>query len=163
MTYHKGGSVRKALTFDAQNSNFDSWFQQRKLTESPWSDLKAYKEIGYFSFKGYCRLDNKICQNFHITKGVRDPKCHEVFGWTYRGTFDSCNWEKSNLNAMVYCAQQTICQFHKEGEFSHDLLSQYVQVCTQLRTLPICENPLKEKLEKVEKISPQSPCQQSLS
>ena len=155
--------MRKALTFDAQNSNFDSWFQQGKLTESPWSDLKAFKGLGDFSFKGACRLDTMICENFHITKQVHWPKCHEVFGWTYRGTYDGCDWEKSNLNSVVYCTQQTICQFSKKGEFSHDLLSQYVQVCTQLRTLPICENPQKEKLEKVEKISPRSPCQQSLS
>ncbi|XP_015763574.1 PREDICTED: uncharacterized protein LOC107342585 [Acropora digitifera] len=30
VAFHKGGSVRKAITFDAQDSNFDSWFQQKK-------------------------------------------------------------------------------------------------------------------------------------
>ena len=119
MTFHNGGSVRKALTFDAQNSNFDSWFQQRKLTESSWSDLKAYGNIGYFSLSGFCSLVSHVCQSFHITKKVTTerPECHEMYGWIFRGTYEHCNWEKEVIDKMVYCDQQTICHFQEKGEF----------------------------------------------
>ena len=119
MTIHKGGSVKKALTFDAQNSNFDSWFQQRKLTKSSWSDLKAFKDMGVFSLKGFCHPYLQICQNFQVSKNIdaHNPECHEVFGWMYRGTFDSCNWEKQNMDKLVYCDQQKLCHFQKQGEF----------------------------------------------
>ena len=118
MTFHKGGSVRKTLTFDAQNSNFESWFAQGKLTKSPWSDLKTYKPIGSFSMNGHCHYTH-ICQNFHISKATvsGSPQCNEIFGWMFRGTYEFCDWERANLNKIVYCAQQTICHFQKQGEF----------------------------------------------
>ena len=108
--------MRKTLTFDAQNSNFFSWFQRRKLTESPWSDLKDTKDI-LFSLLGYCNIHKHICQNFHIIKNIAEAKCDNIFGWVYRGTFDYCRWERSNLNKVVYCTQQTVCHFQNEGEF----------------------------------------------
>ena len=116
MTFHKGGSVRKALTFDAQNSNFHSWFQQRKLTESSWSDLKAAESI-YLSLLGFCHFHEHICLNIQVVKKTDNPKCDTIFGWVYRGTYDHCEWERSNMNNIVYCAQQTICHYQEKGEF----------------------------------------------
>ena len=119
MTVHKGGSVRKALTFDAQNSKFDSWFHLPKLTKSSWSDLKGFEDIGVFSFKGHCDDKRHICQNFQVSKRTDSykPGCHEVSGWMYRGTFDNCGWESANIDKIVYCDQQTVCHFQNQGEF----------------------------------------------
>lgn len=118
VTFHKGGSVRKVLTFNAQNSNFDSWFTQGKLTKSSWSDLKAYDDIGYFSLSGHCNPRNHFCQNFQITKKVTTmiPTCNEMYGWIFRGTFDDCRWERDNIDKIVYCDQQTICHFQKQDQ-----------------------------------------------
>ena len=116
MSFHKGGSVRKALTFDAQNSNFESWFQHRNLIESPWSDLKDAEYL-FFSLAGYCHIHKHICLNFQVIKRPHNPTCDVIFGWMYRGTLDECKWERSNMNKIVYCAQQTVCHFQNEGEF----------------------------------------------
>ena len=115
MTFHKGGSVRKALTFNAQNSNFDSWFRQEKLTNSSWSDLFSFEGIGIFSLKGPCSTDGR-CQNLLVNKYKDEPDCNEVFGWIYRGTYDHCNWEANTLHDIVYCKLTTICHFEKQGE-----------------------------------------------
>ncbi|XP_044162966.1 uncharacterized protein LOC114962365 isoform X2 [Acropora millepora] len=117
VTFHKGGSVRKSLTFDAQNSNFESWFQQRNLIESSWSDLKNPDYL-FFSLSGYCHYHKHICLNFQVIKRPYNPTCDTMFGWIFRGTFDECKWERSNMNNIVYCAQQTICQLQNEGSKS---------------------------------------------
>ena len=116
MTFHKGGSVRKALTFNAQNSNFESWFRHGKLTNSSWSDLISYEGIGVFSLEGYCSRDTGRCQNLLVNKHVFMPDCNEVFGWIYRGTYDNCQWEADTLHDIVYCNNTTICHFEKQGE-----------------------------------------------
>ena len=115
MTFHKGGSVRKALTFNAQNSNFDSWFRQERLTNSTnssWSDLISFEGIDIFSLKGPCSADGR-CRNLLINKYA--PDCNG-FGWIYRGTYSHCNWEANTLHDIVYCKGTTICQFKKQGE-----------------------------------------------
>ena len=119
MTFHKGGSVRKALTFDAQNSNFESWFRQGKLTDSSWDDLSTFEGIGTFSLKGYCSGTTGICQNILITKRIftiHVPRCDQAYGWIYTGTYDSCVWESETLNDIVYCNKKQICHFEKKGE-----------------------------------------------
>ena len=108
--------MRKALTFNAQNSNFESWFRHGKLTNSSWSDLLHYEGIGVFSFEGYCSSDTGRCQNLLLNKYVYIPDCNEVFGWIYRGTYESCQWEADTLHDIVYCNGTTICQFEKQGE-----------------------------------------------
>ena len=115
MTFHKDGSVRKALTFNAQNSNFDSWFRQEKLTNSSWSDLISFEGIGIFSLNGPCSTDGP-CQNLLVNKYADLPDCNEVFGWIYRGTYDHCDWEANTLHDIVYCNLTTICHFEKQGE-----------------------------------------------
>ncbi|XP_044163106.1 uncharacterized protein LOC122947672 isoform X3 [Acropora millepora] len=113
VTFHKGGSVRKALTFNAQNSNFDSWFRQERLTNSSWSDLISFEAIGVFSLNGPCSADGP-CQNLLVNKHVEGPDCNNVFGWIYRGTYNLCNWEANTLHDIVYCNLTTICQFKKQ-------------------------------------------------
>ena len=119
MTVHKGGSVRKALTFNAQTSNFDSWFVRTRLTKSSWSDLKTYEPLGSFSLSGFCSRHTHICQNYQISKEVVAirPGCHEIYGWMFRGTYEHCGWEKAAINKVAYCDQQTICHFQNQGEF----------------------------------------------
>ena len=109
--------MRKVLTFNVQNSDFESWFRQGKLTNSSWSDLSTHKEIGIFSLQGLCQRDTGLCQNFLINKRAHMPDCHEVFGWIYRGTYDACHWEADSMHDIVYCNNTTICQFEKQGEF----------------------------------------------
>ncbi|XP_029197150.2 uncharacterized protein LOC114962353 isoform X3 [Acropora millepora] len=116
VTFHKGGSVRKALTFDAQNSNFGSWFRHGKLTGSSWDDLSTFKGIGTFSLKGYCSSTTGICQNILVTKRIFaiTPTCDQAYGWIYTGTYDYCFWEKESLNDIVYCNKKQICHFEKK-------------------------------------------------
>ena len=117
MTFYKGGSVRKALTFNAQHSNFEKWFEQGKMTSSPWSDLASASDISYFSLKGHCQGAPHICESFQITRSKKGPGCDDVFGWMYRGTHTNCNWEVATLNAIAYCKGATSCQFSKQGKF----------------------------------------------
>ncbi|XP_015763566.1 PREDICTED: uncharacterized protein LOC107342580 isoform X2 [Acropora digitifera] len=115
MTFHKDGSVRKALTFNAQYSNFESWFRYGKLTESSWSDLFSFEEVGVFSLKGPCNSEGR-CQNLLVNKYVERPDCDNVFGWIFRGTYDHCNWEANTLHDIVYCNGTTICHFKRQED-----------------------------------------------
>ena len=121
MTFYKDGSVRKSLTFNAQKSRFDSWFQRELLTYSSWSDLRSFKEKGIFSLRGPCRPGRGICNNLRVSQGIYQDS-HKALckddkvGWFYRGTFDDCDWEERVMYHLLYCKGDTACEFDKEGE-----------------------------------------------
>ena len=117
MTFHKDNSVRRELIFNAQNSNSQSWFNRRKLTKCSWTDLPTFEPIPYFTMEGACDPITRICINYHVVQNVAIAKCDNIFGWMYRGTYDHCPWEKANLNNILYCKEDVLCNFQDQGEF----------------------------------------------
>lgn len=126
MSVHKDGSERRKLIFNAQKSNFHSWFNRTLLTYSSWVDLPPYKSIGVFSMKGPCKPERGICNSFRITfKYTKYNFCHsDNMGWIYRGTFQDCEWEKEKMHKIYFCRGDYACKFEKEGEIavrSHEI------------------------------------------
>ncbi|XP_015766014.1 PREDICTED: uncharacterized protein LOC107344837 isoform X2 [Acropora digitifera] len=118
MSVHKDGSERRKLIFNAQKSNFHSWFNRTLLTYSSWVDLPPYKSIGVFSMKGPCKPERGICNSFRITfKYTKYNFCHsDNMGWIYRGTFQDCEWEKEKMHKIYFCRGDYACKFEKEGD-----------------------------------------------
>jgi len=119
MTVHKDGSVKRKLIFNAQKTNFASWFRRTLLTYSSWVDLPSHTNIGVFSLTGPCKPERGLCNSFRITYAykTRYEFCHsDDNGWIYRGTFDDCDWEKSKMHKIFYCPGDYACNFHKEGD-----------------------------------------------
>ncbi|XP_025084646.1 uncharacterized protein LOC112558387 [Pomacea canaliculata] len=112
LSVYKDGEEKQYAVFDGRDSSYLSWFNEQKLLESSWTDLKTAKK-DYFSWDLKTLSDPRGNRRMFISNNSSD--CATATGWLMlKESYDKCDWGNPRDNKfpfIIFSPTSTMVQF----------------------------------------------------